>query len=326
MKKRVVIVVPIYKLELSQLEIISLIQLYRVLSKYPITYVMPEKFRAVFEDTPLKVEFFHDSFFNDTKGYSRLCLSSDFYKRFFDYEYMLIYQTDVFVFKDELLKFCDMGYDYIGAPWPRRLKLLDDIPMPWRVGNGGFSLRRISKIIDILEHKDEILASHGNPNGLLDCEDQFFTYVYFTGKLSFRLAPESEAVRFSCERYLENKVRSIAKQSKPFGCHGWTQEYSYSIFYDIIKDYGYDIPYPNRQQLCSHNVRCERLQSMKKYLWNRCRSGRGGWASVKKWMLFQIKLKLARMHLLKLIKCKGSENATIKVILVKIIKESIMEP
>lgn len=43
-------------------------------------------------------------------------LEADFYRRFGKYKYMLIYQLDAFVFSDKLLDFCEMGYDYIGAP------------------------------------------------------------------------------------------------------------------------------------------------------------------------------------------------------------------
>lgn len=43
-------------------------------------------------------------------------LSAEFYDRFAAYEYVLIYQLDAFVFADRLAEFCQMGYDYIGAP------------------------------------------------------------------------------------------------------------------------------------------------------------------------------------------------------------------
>ena len=48
-----------------------------------------------------------------------MLLTADFYRRFTDYEYILIHQLDVFLFEDKLLEFCDMGYDYIGAPYPK---------------------------------------------------------------------------------------------------------------------------------------------------------------------------------------------------------------
>ena len=37
---------------------------------------------------------------------------------FLEYQYMLIYQLDAFVFEDKLDYFCELGYDYIGIPVP----------------------------------------------------------------------------------------------------------------------------------------------------------------------------------------------------------------
>ncbi len=42
-------------------------------------------------------------------------MDNTFYKQFLNYEYILIYQLDAFVFKDEL-NYCSQGIDYVGAP------------------------------------------------------------------------------------------------------------------------------------------------------------------------------------------------------------------
>lgn len=47
-------------------------------------------------------------------------LSAEFYERFLAWDYILLCQTDAFVFRDELADWCARGYDYIGAPWPLR--------------------------------------------------------------------------------------------------------------------------------------------------------------------------------------------------------------
>ncbi len=74
------------------------------------------------------------------KNYNKTLCSSDFYKLFTDYEYILIYQTDCWVFEDRLDEFMELGYDYYGAAWPH----LQD-----KVGNGGFSLRKTNKMIEL---------------------------------------------------------------------------------------------------------------------------------------------------------------------------------
>jgi len=57
-------------------------------------------------------------------------------------ERILIYHEDSIVFRNNIKDF--LLYDYIGAPWGGRQ------PLGLRYGNGGFSLRNRSKIIDIL--------------------------------------------------------------------------------------------------------------------------------------------------------------------------------
>lgn len=86
--------------------------------------------------------------------YNDLLTSKKFYD-YVPYEYFLIFQTDSFIcenFKQMIYDFID--YDYVGAPQEH-----------W-VGNGGLSLRKKSKMLEIVE-KDK-----RKPN---ENEDLFFT-------------------------------------------------------------------------------------------------------------------------------------------------------
>lgn len=60
---------------------------------------------------------FPDTYFKGIAGYNRLMMSPEFYETFAQWEYILIYQTDAWVFSDRLSEWCSKGYDYIGAPW-----------------------------------------------------------------------------------------------------------------------------------------------------------------------------------------------------------------
>ncbi len=74
--------------------------------------------------------------------YSALMMSKDFLNKI-PTEMFLVFQTDSMICpqnKDLLQKF--MKYDYVGAPWGHE---------PDPVGNGGFSLRRKSKMLEIVE-------------------------------------------------------------------------------------------------------------------------------------------------------------------------------
>ncbi len=73
--------------------------------------------------------------------YNRLLSNSQFWS-YFNTEYVLIFQTDTFIRKQIPDVF--FLYDYIGSPWawfPNGIKR--------RVGNGGFSLRKVSKMKEI---------------------------------------------------------------------------------------------------------------------------------------------------------------------------------
>src|ERR1700759_4138843 len=100
---KVAVVIPIYRNNLSNLEFIALQQCRKVLGNYPTIIAKPHhlKLSQQINDTiNAAAESFDDSYFKDIAGYNRLMLAEEFYGRFLDYEYILIYQLDAFVFKD----------------------------------------------------------------------------------------------------------------------------------------------------------------------------------------------------------------------------------
>jgi hypothetical protein len=88
------------------------------------------------------------TFFDNIDGYNRLLKSFEFYKKLQGFDYILIYQTDAYIFKNELDYWCSLCYDYIGAPWTG-LHKWNNHPLTG-VGNGGFSLRNIKSTIKVL--------------------------------------------------------------------------------------------------------------------------------------------------------------------------------
>ena len=147
---RVVIAIPCYRENMDLEERASLVQCSRVFgSKYDVVFFAPADLEcsAYLEIVPHgRVERFDNSFFTSVSSYSRLLLTPEFYLRFSDYDYMLIYQLDAWVFRDELEYWCGKGYDYIGGPFILRYGRMERII----VGNGGFSLRRISAMLRVL--------------------------------------------------------------------------------------------------------------------------------------------------------------------------------
>lgn len=101
--------------------------------------------------------------------YSKLLASDTFIYDHIDTEYFLIFQTDSMMFKKNshlIQGFIDDGYDYVGAPW----LICNYLPTKERdfIGNGGFSLRRKDKMLEIISKFkwDENVEWH---------EDLFFT-------------------------------------------------------------------------------------------------------------------------------------------------------
>ncbi len=179
----VVVVIPVYKENITGYEDISLKQCCKLLGAYPVTLVKPRSLQVENYFSYCdgwKTESFDDEYFSSVEGYNKLMMSEEFYRRFVNYRYILIHQLDAFVFKDELLLWCKKGYDYIGAPWlenetisrsfMERMKFRyrnyvdykTNAKQPgsvyptasqfyYKVGNGGFSLRNVRKMADICE-------------------------------------------------------------------------------------------------------------------------------------------------------------------------------
>lgn len=160
-KEEICIVIPIYKECLNDYEIQSVEQCINVLGDYTISFVTPKGLNVNFYKSNFpkikKFTFFDEYYFNDIAGYNRLLLSVDFYKKFTNFEYMLIYQTDCYVFKDELLDWANRGYDYIGGIWFDNYTGNPYLGAKmWQAGNGGLSLRKIKSISRMLSSKKPI--------------------------------------------------------------------------------------------------------------------------------------------------------------------------
>lgn len=239
-EKQVVICIPVYKQELSVFEKASLKRLNEVLGKYPRVFIAPASLAFDYHEygSGIKVERFPDYFFNNVTSYSALMLNLEFYQRFEQYKYMLIYQTDAFVFQDKLDYFCSLDYDYIGAP------VLNFEPI-WhavhaRVGNGGLSLRKISAAIRMLKQWDDILNdSRPFYNWFMQWEDLFWGYCGQHENLAFKVPSVKLAAEFAIQSDVAHAHKRMQRGWRPFGCHGW-YNLDYDFWQGIIESYGFD--------------------------------------------------------------------------------------
>ena len=152
MNDKVCIVTPFHKSDLSDNEKLSL----KTIQKH---FKNEKKFLVTFHDN--KIDFpnfervnFNKNFFENIQGYNNLCTSSEFYRSFLNFEYMLICQLDVIVLKNNLSEFMSRKISYIGAPTGKKSPFDRSRKKLWGrryFCNGGFSLRKISDFISVLE-------------------------------------------------------------------------------------------------------------------------------------------------------------------------------
>lgn len=158
--KRVAIVVPLSnRSTFTADELISLRHLEHHLGRHDRYFVAPESLEV--SRPGFGVRRFPGRFFGSVNAHTRLVMSERFYEAFTDYEYILIYHLDALCFSDELIEWCDRGYDLIGAPFFQIVTPAgsngDGTPqdhvygeISGSAGNGGFALRRVQACLNVL--------------------------------------------------------------------------------------------------------------------------------------------------------------------------------
>lgn len=133
--------------------------------------------------------------------YNQLFYNKSFYDNI-PTEMFLVFQTDTLIckkHKDLIYKF--MNYDYVGAPW--NVQHWNQNTCTNRVGNGGLSLRRKSKMLELLDNCD-----HNNQN-----EDFFFSKLICNCKYDIKVnkPTDEEAKEFAIEHLINDKTFGIHK-------------------------------------------------------------------------------------------------------------------
>lgn len=243
MKNTVKILIPIYKSYFGDLEEKSFLQCVKVLNDYEIVLVQPEGLDTTYiteKFNTITVENFPKHYFQNIEGYNELLLSPLFYERFLDSEYILIYQLDAFVFRDELTEWCQKGYDYIGAPWIASLKNTfwaknfhlitrkfrskkknNREQIFFKTGNGGFSLRKTSSHYSIAKQNESFILDflRAKEKEIYAIEDVFWSIKAPEFSPEFKIPDYKEALYFAIDRKPKIAL-ALNNNQLPFGCHG----------------------------------------------------------------------------------------------------------
>lgn len=259
LQKEVTIGIPLYRNTASVLELFSFIQCCKILGRYPFTIVTFKELNISFYTEKLKeynihyeVKYFDRSLFNDVNGYNQLMVSPLFYEALSEFKFLLIYQLDAFVFSDQLKEWCSKDYDYIGAPWLnvkwintneiyKKLPFFTKFPWLFKlfkgkdglVGNGGFSLRKISSHLKFAKVYSSVFPSF-NFN-----EDLFWGKYVAANETNFRIPLLKEALSFSIENDPAVGFALLNKEL-PFGCHAWYKN-DVKVWQMIFKKAGIEI-------------------------------------------------------------------------------------
>jgi hypothetical protein len=226
------VLVPVYRTELRAAEQFSVDRTVQILGRHGITFLAPvgldtSYYANRYPGSLFRFEPAH--YFQSAKTYSRLLVSEGFYAREPGSEFLLIVQPDVYIFRDELEKWLQMPFDYIGAPWPNGIDINVAVGRFAKhggkatrayVGNGGFSLRRRKKCLKLIQEHHEIaqwfIQTGSN-------EDLFFSFI---GTLTndFIIPNQITAASFSWEVQPEHYY-ALLDGALPMGAHAY-EKYS----------------------------------------------------------------------------------------------------
>lgn len=255
-EKRVAVAVPLSdRPGFTSDEEIALRHLDRHLGRHDRFFIAPPPLRV--EREGYGIQRFPERYFGSAMRHRDLILSPGFYLAFADYRFVLIHHLDALAFSDELISWCERGYDYIGAPWV----VHPDAPYAGepayenKVGNGGFSLRSVPGFLRFLLSRRKAVDSapddaqhppdHGGPLRralrAMAMQSSLFNHVEWEISLlhyaseerfianrathydpSFRIAPLEVALEFAFE-CVPRHCFELNGRRLPFGCHAWAK-------------------------------------------------------------------------------------------------------
>ena len=222
--------VPIYQATLSKEDTLGLRRSLEALKSRRITFIHPRGLDLTFYrglSQQAAYEEYDEACFSSIANYNRLLLSTDFYKKYQAFEFILILQTDAVVLRDDLQQWLEAAFDYVGAPWPNGYEIFVNLDryagangkvVKAYVGNGGLSLRRVRACLDLMAEFPQTLEYFQKSGS---SEDLFFAFM---GQVSqrFILPSETRAALFSLELQA-GKYFAMSGNVAPFGGHAWSK-------------------------------------------------------------------------------------------------------
>lgn len=252
------ILIPVHKPDITTEESKSLLQCNKILNDTDKFLVYPAgmAIEAYTQLIPgLILQPVASSWLCSLQAYNKMKCDHAFYKLFSNYNFMLTYETDAYVFSDEWSKANVFKYDYIGAPWFEKYGESGKFK---NGGNSGFSMRNITACLKVLEIRKDLKIKWNKMNELK--LPSFVKSLIFTGRIAFnsslnlfadnyyysrffsedpisedifwstvvpkvfpfKTASSQDAVRFSFEKN-PALLYKMNNDTLPLGCHAWAK-------------------------------------------------------------------------------------------------------
>lgn len=249
-----IIGIPVYKSILTETEKASLNQLCKIIGhSYEICLICPDDIQlndyiniAYNNGVYLSFLFCAKDYFKSTETYSYLCETAEFYKCFKKYDYLFIYQLDGWIFSNLLYYYINLNVDYIGGLWNDGHKE--------SIGNGGVSLRRVQKFIDICEG----LTEEDYKKDYVKQEDIFFCET-LRNKVKLKFPSLKIASNFALTNRYQYFIQKYNNNHLPMCLHAWNK--NYDILHNYIK-----IEYNEGKHICNNKITFKNLNTFNEIL------------------------------------------------------------
>lgn len=234
-----VICIPSHKIKLSKIEIKNINISIKNNNSNNIYFILPKNISKTFYKknfSKIKICCFDDHYFESENSYNKFLLSKDLYLKFNKFKYMIICQTDAILVRD-VSKLQIFNYDFIGSPWMPQIKinLFDIYGMSFinkifnfkrhkiSVGNGGLSVRKISKFLEIVKEIKFL-------NCIKSGEDVFISYM----SKKYKIKTPNFNFCNKIFRETTSKNMTISEYKTVFGYHA-LEKWNNSLMYNIYK-------------------------------------------------------------------------------------------
>jgi hypothetical protein len=263
------IIIPVHQSVLSREEKTSLLACFAHLQIHDSFLVYPEglnieKYKEI--HPALKEKPVPAAWMSSIQNYNRMKVNPDFYRIFKDYDFIMTYELDSFIFSPDIESHFGFSFDFIGAPVYEGYRNPQNGASFIKALNSGFSIRSVGTSIKALHllnkyrsvwkrqrfflsnfrflrkfAKQDLLkiVYHDHLTGYFSNqyfnEDMIFSQVIPSLFTFFTVAPPEIALKFSFE-VNPDKLYILNHRQLPLGCHAW--QIYYSFWKDHIKIVG----------------------------------------------------------------------------------------